>query len=59
MANQDRRIKIVASGSKKKTEKNFDDFRASITSFRGEIVLSIKGLSFFYQREAWLGQNIP
>ena len=55
MANHYGSIKIVASGSKKKTEKNFDDFRASITSFRGEIVLSIKGLSFFYQRETRLG----
>ena len=35
MANQYGIIKTVASGSNIKTDKNCDDFRASVTIFRG------------------------
>ena len=55
MDNQDGSITLVAYGSNKKTEKNCDDFRASITNLRGGYFLAIKGLSFLYHRETWLG----
>ena len=57
ISNQYVSIKIVSSGSKKETDKNCDYLRACVTILRGGIYLEIKGLSFLYQRETWLGRK--
>ena len=47
MSNQYRSIKIVASGSKNKTEKNCDDCRASVTILIGGNCFGNEGTFIF------------
>ena len=55
MANQYESIKIVASGGKKKTDKNCDDFRASVTSLREGAFFGNQGPFIFLSKGNTVG----
>ena len=59
MANQDGSIKIVASGSNKKTDKNCDDCCSSVTSLRGGSCFVNQGLFIFLSKRNTVGSKNP
>jgi len=60
MANADGSVRVIASLSKKKTEKNTDDSRASITSLRIGLASGTQGpFTFLAKVLAWTESQLP